>query len=411
MRQRFNQRNDGDLDPVPWELDEKAAAYAHTLRAGYRVPRFFRAANATEALRAGESFGRRFVVKQPNLHSSKGIFALEHLGSGYYLDLISLRTVTAADVIGEGEAPDYWLAEEFVDSGIDGKPLPFDYKIYAFRGQVTHITQIDRNVSPPRVALFDGAFLPLVHERDFITDGLRWKTGHHVLPRHAGAMLEMAATLSAGLTTRFVKVDSFDGPDGPVLGEFTFASGADDTGMVRYSDRILALLDHAMAGETVPALSGFDVDMTKYRASLDRERTITADPTLYSRMSASASEGDRRYAPLLADGDLIGGAARPVFILAANLIGYLNGDRSRAFHIQQLLRRGTRTITGTARLQEFEEAAVEYHDSLAAGSPWHTARSAEVRLGGGDESALDVLRDLAVGGYPHAQQVVRRYEG
>jgi len=408
MRQRFaNKQN--PIDPVPWELDDKDTAYRHVSAAGYAVPRYARVGSAAEALAVGESFGERFVVKQPNRHSTKGVYVLEKAGEGRYLELLSLRILTIDDLKADGPEPDYWLAEECIDSGIEGKPLPLDYKVYAFRGKVTHVNQIDRNVSPPRVAMFDGAFIPLELGENFTIDGIRWLPEHHVIPRHAGAMLEMAASLSAGLDTRFVKVDCYDGPNGPVFGEFTFASGGDDTGMVRYSQRILSKLDAAMDGAEVGALSGFDIDMPAFRRSLTRDATITAHPAQYSRMSAGAAQGDRRYAPLVAD-NLATGVSKSVFILAAHVIGCLNGDDSRAFGIQQMVRVGSRAIAGQARLAEFSAKALAFHEARADGNAWHTARAAEVRLAGGDTSALETLRELAAGGYVHAARVVAKHD-
>lgn len=408
MRQRFTNKNN-PIDPVPWELDDKDLAYKHVIAAGYQVPRYAKTSTAAEALEAGESFGDRFVVKQPNRHSTKGVYVLEKLGDGKYLELLSLRVVTEADLKTDGPEPDYWLAEECLDSGIEGKPLPFDYKIYAFRGKVTHVNQIDRNVSPPRATLFDGAFIPLELGKDFSLDTKRWLPEHHVIPRHAGAMLQMAATLSLGLDTRFVKVDCYDGPDGPVFGEFTFASGGDDTGMIRYSDAILGKLDQAMNGVDVGALSGFDIDMKKFRLSLDGRPTISAHPAVYSRMSAGAAHGDRRYATTLSS-CIADAPSRSVFRLAAQLLGILNGDGSHAFSVQNGLRQRSPMIVGDARLQEFETMALAFHDERAAGNPWHTSRSAEVRLATGDDSALEVLRELASGGYAHAARTVARHE-
>lgn len=409
MRKRFDMKNDRTVDPVPWELDDKDTAYTYVKAAGYAVPRYAKVGSAAEALAMGETFGPRFVVKQPNRHSTKGIYVLESLGDGEYLDLLRLQTMTVADLKTDGPEPDYWLAEECIDSGIDGKPLPFDYKIYAFNGKVTHVNQIDRNVSPPRTTLFDGAFIPLELGKDFTLDEKRWLPEHHVMPKHAGAMLEMAASLSAGLDTRFVKVDCYDGPNGPVFGEFTFASGGDDTGMLRYSEQILAKLDKAMEGEEVGALSGFDLDMQAFRESLQKNPTITCGPELYSRMSAGAVQGDRRYSPLLVS-SLAGGTSRSAFSLAAHVIGYLAGDESRAFAIQSAIRNGSRTIVGKARLAEFERKALAFHGSRAEGNPWHTSRVAEVRLAMGDSAAVKVLEALAAEGYQHAVRVLAKFQ-
>ncbi|MHA7219722.1 ATP-grasp fold amidoligase family protein [Arthrobacter sp. MDT1-48-3] len=409
MRERFSMLNDHNVDPVPWELDDKDTAYAYVKAAGYRVPRYEKVSSAAEALAAGKRFGPRFVVKQPNRHSTKGIYVLESIGEGRYLELLSLRTMSVDDLKTDGPEPDYWLAEECIDSGIEGKPIPFDYKIYAFNGRVTHVNQIDRNVSPPRMAMFDGAFIPLELNKDFTIDENRWLPENHVIPKFAGAMLEMAASLSAGLDTRFVKVDCYDGPEGPIFGEFTFASGGDDTGMIRYSSEILEKLDRAMDGQEIGALSGFDIDMRSFRQSLGVGPTVTCDPYMYSRMSCGAIQGDRRYAPLLAS-NLADGTSRHVFALGAHLAGYLNGDRSRAFAIQHLVRASVPPLNGSARLREFEVKALSFHDERSDGNPWHTSRAAEVRIASGDSGALAVLRDVAASGYKHAQRVLDQYE-
>ncbi|MGO4803845.1 ATP-grasp fold amidoligase family protein [Arthrobacter sp. 2MCAF15] len=408
MRRRFNQRNDPGLDPVPWELDDKETAYRYVEQAGYAVPRYVRTSSAAEALAAGEQFGDRFVIKQPNRHSASGVYVLEKLGEGTYLDLLRMKVLAAADIKAVGDTPEYWLAEECIPSLPAGKPVPLDYKVYAFRGQISHITQIDRNVFPPRVALFDGAFIPLELGRDYSIDENRWLTEQHVLPRFAGAILEMASTLSQSLDTRFVKVDCYDGPDGPVFGEFTFASGGDDTGMLRYSERIIRALDAAMLTGRVAALSGFDIDLNKFREDLSRNATLVADEHLLTRLSGGASQGDARYAQLL-PALLSQDSTRAVFSLAAYVIGHLSGDGRQAFNIQAALRRGGRHIYGTHRLAEFEEAAIAFHDERAAGNPWHAARAAEVRLASGDQSALETLRALASGGYEHARLVVARH--
>ena len=167
MRQRFNQRNDPGFDPVPWELDDRETAYKYVEQAGYAVPRYAETSSAAEALAAGEQFGDPFVVKQPSRHSASGVYVLEKLGEDTYLDLLRMKVLAAADIKALGAAPEYWLAGECIPSMPSGKSVPLGYKVYAFRGQISHITQIDRNVFPPRVAFFDGAFLPLELGKDY----------------------------------------------------------------------------------------------------------------------------------------------------------------------------------------------------------------------------------------------------
>ncbi|MFJ4999872.1 ATP-grasp fold amidoligase family protein [Microbacterium sp. NPDC088619] len=407
MRQRFSQRNPA-IDPVPWELDDKYTAYEFVSSLGYKVPRYIRTETVGAALEAGMQLGDRFVVKQPNRHSTKGVYILQRLAANRFLELLSFKELTASDIKADGPEPDYWLAEECLPSLVSGRPLPFDYKIYAFRGQVSHITQIDRNVQPPRVAVFDGAFIPLVLGSHYTIDVSRWLLGHHVLPKYAGAMLEMAAALSRSLDTRFVKVDCFDGPDGPVFGEFTFASGGDDVGMIRYEESFLNTLNGAIHGEGISAVSGFDIDIPSFAKSLDSEPTIATDQAVLRLLSAGAVQGDRRYAPALIQ-RLRRSANRPVFELAANVIGVLNGDHSRAFSVQAAVRQGSSYLVGTSRLDEFENMALEFHDGRAENNPWHRSRAAEVRVAAGDLTQVAVLRDLAADGYEHARRVMAKY--
>lgn len=410
MRKRFDMRNDLNSDPVPWHLDDKNTAYDYVKNAGYRVPMHVHTSDPASALEAGKSMGKRFVVKQPNSHSTKGVYILEKLSNGKFLDLFSLKEIDADDIVAIGPEPDYWLTEECIESPVAGRPLPFDYKVYAFRGRISHVVQIDRNVYPPRIAVFDSAFIPLRPKLDYWTDPERWLYEHHVMPVHAGAILEMASALSSSLDTRFVRVDCFDGPDGPVFGEFTFASGPDDVGMLTYSDRILSYLDEAMSGNVIPAFSGFDIDIVKFYASLTAERTFSGDREVLARIAGGGVQGDLRYVPsisrYLGDPD-----TKAVFTLALNTIGYLNGDRSRAFSIQSALRKASKHVTGTSRLDEFTVAALEFHNERGkTGNPWHLSRAAEVRLAKGDTSALETLRILAEAGYGHAASVLAFYE-
>lgn len=409
IRERFNMCNDAQVDPVPWELDDKDTAYAYVRNAGYTVPKYVRTSSPAEALEAGIAMGDRFVVKQPNRHSTMGIYIMEKLANGKFLELFSLNELQAADVVAVGPEPDYWLTEECIISPVDGKPLPFDYKVYAFRGKVSHVVQIDRNVYPPRVALFDGAFIPLQPEVHYRTDPARWGHEKHVMPVHAGAILEMASTLSRGLDTRFVRVDCFDGPDGPVFGEFTFASGPDDIGMLTYSPEIFAALDAAMDGADIPALSGFDIDIDRFYSDLTKESTLDGNRQVLSRLASGAMQGDTRYAASLLR-YLRGGPLNRTFTLALNMIGYLNGDGSTAFSIQNAVRSKAGHISGNARLAEFTEAALRFHEGRSKNNPWHTSRAAEVRLAAGDTSALDILRSLAADGYAHAVRVVAYHD-
>lgn len=406
MRGRFSGGGIPGVDPVPWELDDKVRAYEYVQAAGYRTTRYTICESAADAMAVGETMGSPFVVKQPNRHSTQGVYVLESLGNGRYLDLFSMREISSQQVVAVGPVPEYWLAEECVPSGVAGRPLPLDYKVYAFRGSLSHVVQIDRNVYPPRIAVFDGCFLPLRPGLDYATDPQRWLHEGHVLPRHAGAMLKMASVLSRALSTRFVRVDCYDGPSGPVFGEFTFASGPDYIGMLRYSPEVLASLDCAMGvGKVERPLSGIDIEEEGFLALLDERPTLVGPDMVLRRLAGGAIQGDVRYGQC-AVGYLSDGPVKDVFRLSLNLVGALNGDESRAFGIQRTLRSAGFPFDGRARLKEFEQRALDFHHSRADGNAWHASRAAEIRLAMGERGALQVLQALADGGYGRAQRVV-----
>jgi hypothetical protein len=406
MRERFDQKNDPLADPVPWELDDKHTAYSYAASRDWRVPRYVRSATLEEAIAAGSQFGDRFIIKQPNRHSTMGVYLLKRIADDRYLELLSLTEKSAADLAPVGRAPDYWLTEEFVPSAVAGRPIPLDYKIYAFRGHITHVVQIDRNVYPPRVAVFDGAFIPLQPGVDYTTNPDRWLLEHHVFPIYAGTMLTMASRLSSELDTRFVRVDCFDTAEGPVLGEFTFASGPDDVGMLRYSERIGAALDEAIRGGTPPPLSGFDVDAAMIAEVANKAPTLRGPVDVLAQLAGGAIQGDIRYAPAV-QRYLTGDSTRAVFHLAINMIGHLNGDGRRAFGIQAGIRQRGRYITGDSRVAEFEELALDHHRRQPASS-WNDARIAEILAQRGDADGTRALENLVASGYAPAVAILER---
>ncbi len=411
LRRRFERKNEADGDPVPWHLDDKHRAYKFVNACGWRTIQYTRCPSPQEALAAGRSYGTRFVVKQPNRHSGKGVYLLEDIGGDEFLNLMTMRVMGADAIQPNGPAPDYWLAEECIVSTVAGRPLPFDYKVYAFRGRIALIIQIDRNVWPPRIAVFDGAFLPLERGRHYETNPERWLWEHHVIPLHGPQILAMACDLSASLDTAFVRVDCFDGPSGPVFGEFTFASGAVDTGMIRFPTEVLQALDAAVQGEKIKPLSGIQVDMNAlWTEAAERKGPIFhGHPKVLSALSGRAVQGDFHYARLLSE-IVPQGRLGQHFQLAARMVGFLNGDKEQAFSIQAAIGKREGYVSGPAWRDWFQQVALDYHASKAKGNPWHTTRLAEIRLARGDRSALHEVRRLASDGYQHARRVLGGYD-
>lgn len=361
------ERTNADFgDPVPWDLDDKFNAYEFVRARGWKVPRAAKCATVREAIEAGEAFGPRFVVKQPDLHSSRGVYVLEKRDDGTFLDLMTARVLKAAEVAPWSAPPDHWTVEEYLPPICRGAVLPLDYKVYAFRGQVTHVMQMDRAVRPVCVAAFDGAFLPLTFGQSVHINRAAYRRQGHVLPLHAPGILAMARDLSKAIDTAFVRVDCFDTPEGPVFGEFTFTPGAEDVGTIHYSGGAAAKIDRALAGDRVEAMSGFDVDLEAFYEEARRHKgpIFTGDRGVLALAAASAIQMDVRYGRILLQ-QIPQGKLGAHFALAARLVGFINGDHEQAAQISAALTAKSGFLASARRAKEFAEIARNFEKQLA----------------------------------------------
>lgn len=393
-----------DGDYVPWELDDKANAYDKVRSLGFRVPASEKFDNIEDALDGATG---RFVVKGAGGHSGKNVYILEKLDDDAYLDLMATRTWGKSEILeaSKRRSAAYWIREEYVESTVYGRAIPLDYKFDCFRNQVVAITQIDRNFWPPRVAIFDGAFVPLRPGVDYTLDPSRWLYGAPVIPIQASKLIDMARILSESTGSDYVRVDLFDGNETPVFGEFTFASGPPDVGMVRFSDTVLSQFDAALVGQPVKAVSGFDIDYQAFWEAARKcsDRLTDQHPAVTGRISASASFGDRRYwyQVEVAPKGKIGEHYK--FCLALATI--MAGDEQLNFAVQEALRVRSGFICGDARETEFVTQALTYHESRKPSGEWHIARSAQIKASRGDHEALVELKKLADNGYLYAANV------
>ncbi|MCK5768874.1 ATP-grasp fold amidoligase family protein [Algiphilus sp.] len=377
IRQRF--RNKAELigDPVPWELDDKLAAYVFGERNGCATPVRRRFDSLSELWAAAHEMDA-FVIKQPGWHSSIGIHVLQRLAENHhergreeerFLNLLTLRTVSA-DAIGniQDQDPEYWVLEELIPSHIPGKAVPPDYKVYCFNGEPGFVLQIDRNASPPRGAIFDAAMLPLEHGRHYHFDTTKMAVGNHILPLYPAQLLHAASRLAKATGSSFVSVDMYDGP---VLGELTFAPGGPAHGMISFSPEVLQELDRWICGSPVTALSGLGVDLHAIRrACADEDRPLLDASSQYAHLASAAAAGDLRYGrafPDFPDTDRL----RQHWALAARMIGLINGDRERALQIYRVVQKAAGFLVGLERADEYEQLALSFCAERASTSAWH----------------------------------------
>jgi hypothetical protein len=379
IRQRLRKKNEATGDIVPWHLDDKATAYAFASEIGIRTPRRSTHPDPESALAKARASGEvRCIIKESHRHSVGGVYAIEVQRDGSMIDFMSLTEISI-DTMKRNARPHpekYWLLEEWVEGNVAGRPIPFDYKFYCFGGQVALVLQMDRNASPPRFAIFDGTWMPLEPTRHYDFDPKRWLPGFHVIPRHASRLMTAARTLSKATGASFVSVDMYDGKDGPVFGEFTFAPGSPDVGMIVFSPNILKALDDAVHGKRVPPLSGFDIDTSSLWRAMEKDRLPSAPSSdhLFSLRSATASAGDRRYARLFGQS---GGQLGRHYYLCACAITALGGNTEFAYPIGKDAALMSGFFSSSGRSDEFLRLALESCKTSKA--PWVEERSAEIK--------------------------------
>jgi hypothetical protein len=151
-----------------------------------------------------------------------------------YWDAMQRRELTRAAIVAEQQdwakmhrrrEPLRLIAEELIVGENGAGRIPFDYKVYVFAGEPAFVLQLDRNVSPPGAAFFDGDFRPMAKDDPRVTHGPKTQRAKPVVPRCAADILDTAARLSRALATPFVSVDCYATARGAVVGEITVIPG------------------------------------------------------------------------------------------------------------------------------------------------------------------------------------------
>lgn len=209
--------------------------------------------NSTDQI-TSELLGERAALKFAHGWSAKGVMLLERVAENRYFDHMALREWTLEGIRQEQQKitekfprkKSAWIVEDFLRGAQPGG-VPYDYKFYMFQGQIGVIAQIDRNSSPVRAAMLDGAMKPLVPGRDYYADANDIQPAAPLVPRSAVMLSRWAIELSKMTDAPFARIDLYDTEDGPYFGEFTFSTGAEIKGRVIYSHRMLAHLDELFA--------------------------------------------------------------------------------------------------------------------------------------------------------------------
>lgn len=223
-------------------LSDKQVAGEEVQRLGLRVPKRFRVLWNIEDLKPWH-IKRRAVLKYGRGWSARGVMLLERRGINQFFDHLSMQMFSLADIktrqerVAESFASKdpNWILEELLEPTQSFGAIPYDYKFYVFGGQIGLIIQVDRNTSPPKLALFDGGFRPLRLGRDYLLTGKNCQPGVPLIPLHAVQLIVWAVKLASVTDAPFVSIDLYDTPSGPVFGEFTFSPGGTHKRMFTFS--------------------------------------------------------------------------------------------------------------------------------------------------------------------------------
>lgn len=178
-----------------------------------------------------------FVLKPLGLDSKKGVQLLQREGRKYrelFTDEVVGKTdirVRLREAIGDRTMP--IIAEEFVPGPTKAKPIPFDYKVYTFDEQPAFVIQIDRNGKLPRLAFYDGQFVPLGVE----AASSLWthaSPGAPLTPPNYHDLLEAASHISRYMDRPFVSVDLYTDGRKTYVGEITPSPGGPYFGVMFY---------------------------------------------------------------------------------------------------------------------------------------------------------------------------------
>lgn len=237
----------------------------------------------------------RFVLKPTGLNGKRGVMLLERRPRGLvarlagrlrgrpapeFWDAMQGRPLTLAEIRAEqnswraahggkrGEALRFIVEERILgENGADA--IPFDYKVYVFAGEPRFILQLDRNVSPPGAAFFDGDFTPMKAGDPRVTYGAQSQPTAPVVPRCAADILATAATLSRALNTPFISIDCYATAKGAVVGEITVAPGGP---YAKASFRFSDAYDRQMGAWWTEALARTGQPALLYDPSWSKER-------------------------------------------------------------------------------------------------------------------------------------------
>ena len=225
----MDHRAAGKEKSVPWFLHDKLRCYRFLENRGLPAPRVLAIFNDPSEIDL-DQFEPPFVLK-PTLQSSmKGVLVLADKEGDRYRDALRGNLLSIDEIIEEQKrrydettAAGKKIIVEALVKDADGQGIPYDYKAYAFRGEIFLMVKIDRNSKPTRTSWFDGDFNQVRDGR--VAYDARFTNESDVAPQAGKALLDLARKTSVAVPSPFARIDMFHSTDGPLVGEITLVPG------------------------------------------------------------------------------------------------------------------------------------------------------------------------------------------
>ncbi|CUS47078.1 MAG: TupA-like ATPgrasp [Idiomarinaceae bacterium HL-53] len=302
--------------PLRKKFSNKLYANEHAKKRGLTAAEQYKIVHDMDAL-THDDLGLRVVLKYGKGWSARGVMLLERVAPGLYFEHMSLQTMSLQQirniqkkVAGTfSHKEKFWILEEFIQGPQLIGEIPFDYKFYVFRNRIGFITLNDRNTSPSRLAILDGAFRPLRVGPDYYFNKEEETGIVPVIPRAAAELAWWALKLAQDTDAPMVRIDLYDSVKGPMFGEFTFSPGGPHKrkfifshAKLDYFDSLMTLAEKDLKGESVPD-SAYPSDPASQFSglinslSLEEVRALQLpDTKLYSTLSSVAFNNGSRGA-------------------------------------------------------------------------------------------------------------------
>lgn len=207
--------------PAIWDLETKTGVRELASQVGVATATILQGPCALAEV-SWDALPQKSVVKATWGASGGQVLVLERVGDAFR-DLLtggehsadSAKRALAHSFGVRGESQ-VIVEESFSVNGV----LPFDWKVYAFRGSVGVILQADRSNKVRRYRCYDSDWCDLGHvRRDLRHDPSM------PMPERRDELLEAARRVSLAVPSPFVRVDLYDTEGAPTLGEVTFRPG------------------------------------------------------------------------------------------------------------------------------------------------------------------------------------------